>query len=171
MNDLTLMYRSTPKQVMRARLCNLEGSIVTQSGKDAIVENHIGDLYSAPELQADGQKNVGPCADAWSIGVILYEMTTGERPFESKDKAGKERASFANPYFKTESGESCKDLIDKLLQKKVEDRLSVTEALNHAFLRKEEPKTKSETSGDETAIKDELPQPSAAKRFDESLSR
>ncbi|WP_168218742.1 WD40 repeat domain-containing serine/threonine protein kinase [Limnoglobus roseus] len=40
--------------------------------------------YMAPE-QAEGQaKFVGPPADVWALGVILFECLTGTRPFEGK---------------------------------------------------------------------------------------
>ncbi|MBA4189547.1 MAG: hypothetical protein C0467_16295 [Planctomycetaceae bacterium] len=44
--------------------------------------------YMAPE-QADGRtKFVGPTADVWSLGVILFECLHGDRPFEAPDVHG-----------------------------------------------------------------------------------
>ncbi len=36
--------------------------------------------YMSPE-QADGRKDIGPSADIWALGVILYEMLVGRTPF------------------------------------------------------------------------------------------
>lgn len=41
--------------------------------------------YMAPEQARGGTKFVGPSADIYAIGVILYECITGRRPFESDD--------------------------------------------------------------------------------------
>ncbi len=42
-------------------------------------------LYMAPEHAAG--EDVGPAADVWSMGVVLYECASGELPFNMRDRS------------------------------------------------------------------------------------
>jgi serine/threonine-protein kinase len=41
--------------------------------------------YMAPEQAAGRTKQIGPATDIWALGVMLYELLTGRRPFLGED--------------------------------------------------------------------------------------
>jgi eukaryotic-like serine/threonine-protein kinase len=64
----------------RARVCDFGIAFDEQRGPDPYAGLMAGTpAYMAPEQVAG--KPVGPATDIWAIGVMLYEMLTGERPF------------------------------------------------------------------------------------------
>ena len=96
--------------------------------------------YMSPEM-IDG--NVTYVSDIWSVGVIVYQMITGDLPFIGKGDDNKTLyEKIKNGNYDTEilnekdCSEEVKDFINKALQKDIKNRLTVDEALNHPWIKK-----------------------------------
>lgn len=95
--------------------------------------------YAAPEI-IYGRRYRGDRADIWSCGIILYALLTGYLPFDGGDLANTLRMVKKGEYFiPHELSEESADLIQRILQKKPEDRISMQDMFMHPLLRKYEP--------------------------------
>ena len=98
--------------------------------------------YIAPEVLSG---NYTEKCDMWSIGVMLYIMLCGSPPFNGSDdqiinKVKKGEWSFRGQAWSSIS-EEAKDLVSKLMEKNINNRLTAVDALAHPWIQ-EKVKTK-----------------------------
>ncbi|XP_024536215.1 serine/threonine-protein kinase ATG1b [Selaginella moellendorffii] len=92
-------------------------------------------LYMAPEVISHNKYDAK--ADLWSVGVMLYQMITGRRPFEACSSEDLFRKLGNKIQFRGEDywDPDCRDLCEGLLRKNPLERISFEEFFNHKFLR------------------------------------
>ena len=94
--------------------------------------------YIAPEVI---KEKYNEKCDLWSVGVVLYMLLAKKAPFEGNDPQQIFDKITDEEYNKhsrklLDSSEEVRDLLDKLLEKNYEKRLSAREALNHPWFKK-----------------------------------
>ena len=120
------------------------GASVLKKGEKKFTFRFGTAYYIAPEVL---KQSYDEKCDVWSIGIILYVLLIGKPPFEDENdeliwkKILSEEINYSSSKLKNLSPEG-KDLLKKLLVKNPDKRLSASEALEHAWIKKFAPQTK-----------------------------
>ncbi|KAL4911781.1 hypothetical protein BDW62DRAFT_217019 [Aspergillus aurantiobrunneus] len=94
--------------------------------------------YAAPEI-IYGRKYRGDRADIWSCGIILYALLTGFLPFDGGDLHTTLQLVRKGDYMIPPNvSDEAADLIQRILQKKPDDRIGMNEMWRHPLLKKYE---------------------------------
>lgn len=109
--------------------------------------------YLAPEMIK--QQGHGTTLDIWNLGVLLYEMLTGDAPFKaSNQQAMFEKILRAKIEFPKSFSPLAKDLVLRLLRAIPDERLSLDDLQRHAWLVTNQPIRPTIT---QTLVKEPLP--------------
>uniref|UniRef100_A0A7S1THS8 Protein kinase domain-containing protein n=1 Tax=Compsopogon caeruleus TaxID=31354 RepID=A0A7S1THS8_9RHOD len=114
----------------------------TSSGSNTL-ETQVGTPhFAAPELLRN--EMYGPAVDMWSCGIVLYNMLSGELPFDHESDPGEifrqilqNEVPFPTKLWENISPEA-KHLVKNLLQKNPEHRLNAHQVLRHPWLQNDQ---------------------------------
>nr|AAO39536.1 RE09582p [Drosophila melanogaster] len=116
------------------------GSAIQLPGTRETIETHgrVGcPHYMAPEVVT--RRLYGKGCDVWGAGVMLHVLLSGRLPFlgsgvRLQQSVARGRLSFEAPEWKSISA-NAKDLVMKMLAANPHHRLSITEVLDHPWIR------------------------------------
>ncbi len=127
----SLSHSRAPKSLLQEQIKLLDFGLARFADSKSLTEagSVAGTLSYLPPEMLGGERVVGPEADFYSLGVILYEMLTGTRPFQGDDNLS---IMFSIMYrdpippheVKAGLSTATSDLVMKLIAKKREDRLT-----------------------------------------------
>lgn len=93
--------------------------------------------YMSPE-QSEGRADVGPSADIYALGVVVFQMLTGRLPFESETPIGLALKHIQEPVpqlssFDRTATAGLQAVIDRAMAKRPKDRYATAGALAQAL--------------------------------------
>ena len=138
-NNILIEYSCGDKEDIIPRLADFGISRDNDSSNNPMTRSINCLLLSAPEILAKGT-DYSFAADLWSIGILLYKLAFGKYPFEGDGPVELYMKIMTGPRNFEKSGDNnFDDLINKLLNKDKEKRITYKEYFNHPFFKFEEP--------------------------------
>jgi serine/threonine-protein kinase Chk2 len=104
----------------------------------------LTDIDVAPEiLESSNHRRYTRAVDVWSLGVVLYiclcgfppfsdELYSAENPYTLSQQIKNARFDYPSPYWDS-VGDPALDLIDRMLTKDADERISIDECLQHPW--------------------------------------
>lgn len=110
-----------------------------QSGEEKLNQTICGSpIYMAPEIIKSNYYTIK--TDLWSIGIILYEMIIGKKPFKARTHLELIHKIDTTPVLIPIAimiSNECRDLIERLLQRNPDKRIGWKEFFEHKWFKKD----------------------------------
>ncbi|EAY02860.1 CAMK family protein kinase [Trichomonas vaginalis G3] len=122
-----LMTDSTTVKIIDFGLCSIEA--------DKPLTNKCGSpIYISPEALT-GEPYMGPPADVWALGVILYAIVDGSVPWNYKDPEEMQKQISTGSFLPIDNiSDECRELIVAILNPDPSKRIDITGILAHPWL-------------------------------------
>ena len=138
-NNILIEYSFGDKENIIPRLADFGISRDNDISNNPMTRSISWLLLSAPEILANGI-DYSFASDLWSIGVLLYKLAFGKYPFEGNGPVELYMKIMTGPKNFEKSGDNnFDDLINRLLNKDKEKRITYEEYFNHPFFKFDEP--------------------------------
>ena len=138
-NNILIEFSCGDKEDIIPRLADFGISRDNDSSNNPMTRSISCLLLSAPEILAKGT-DYSFASDLWSIGILLYKLAFGKYPFEGDGPVELYMKIMTGPRNFEKSGDNnFDDLINRLLNKDKEKRITYKEYFNHPFFKFEEP--------------------------------
>ena len=139
LDNILIKYENKEKRLFKVKLCDYG---ISKYGNFTQLKTHIGtEANMAPEImELTEEDNYNYKCDLWSLGIIIYELSFKDRPYKGKTEAAllKGINKFGKTMLKKTGDVNLDDLINKLLEKDPEKRITWDEYFNHPFFIKED---------------------------------
>ena len=135
LENILIKYNDKEKKSFTVKLADYGFSKKVESLSKIKLNSHLGTLYyMAPQIL--NNENYNYKCDLWSVGIILYQLFFNKFPFTADTESAliTQINDLGKSLKKTEE-KDLDDLIQKLLQKNEESRLTWEEYFNHQFFK------------------------------------
>ncbi len=140
LHENNILYRDLkPENVMLDKFGNVKLVDFGLSKENVTMLKYTSTICGTREYlppEAVKGQSYGLSFDWWSYGILIFEMLNGFPPFADNDQSKLyKKIIHADPEFGVKASDDCKDLVNRLLKKNINMRISPSEIVSHPWFK------------------------------------